>query len=253
MQEYWWRDRGSRAFVIGLDDLWTENYSISRKKPKYARWSTHPVTTTALTRARKNDIVVIAVGTLRPTVQTPTSRRSWLMRPPKILESPTPWDHCSAPSGPPLFSFRLPTSCSRSCHVCLLHQFIWLWAHPCSALPIARLKGKEMSWPLLWPISWGQCLSSPMHPILILSSQIHLNLLQPSHPFYPPSTMFHHDCHYCQPSFGHYNPPLPSTYPLVYSPSKNSYLNAPSMSADVQHEYTFDMDELFIGEYFCCS
>ena len=36
------------------------------------------------------------------------------------------------------------------------------------------------------------------------------------------------------------SPPLSSTYPLVYSPSENSY-SAPSMSADLQHEYPFDI------------
>jgi hypothetical protein len=39
----------------------------------------------------------------------------------------------------------------------------------------------------------------------------------------------------------HTSPPLSSTYPLVYSPSENSYQNTPSMSADIQHEYPFDI------------
>jgi hypothetical protein len=39
----------------------------------------------------------------------------------------------------------------------------------------------------------------------------------------------------------HTSPPLSSTYPLVYTPSENSYQNTPSMSADVQHEYPFDL------------
>jgi hypothetical protein len=43
-------------------------------------------------------------------------------------------------------------------------------------------------------------------------------------------------------SFGrHSSPPLSSTYPLVYSPSENSYQNTPSMSSDIQHEYPFDL------------
>ncbi len=39
----------------------------------------------------------------------------------------------------------------------------------------------------------------------------------------------------------HTTPPLSSSYPLVYSPSENSYQNTPSMSADIQHEYPFDL------------
>ena len=54
-----------------------------------------------------------------------------VMRPPKILELPTPWNHCSAPSRPPLFLFCLLTSCSCSCRICLLHRLIQLWTHPC--------------------------------------------------------------------------------------------------------------------------
>jgi hypothetical protein len=42
-------------------------------------------------------------------------------------------------------------------------------------------------------------------------------------------------------SFGrHTSPPLSSSYPLVYSPSENSYQNTP-MSADIQQEYPFDL------------
>ncbi|KAI0281299.1 hypothetical protein BGY98DRAFT_932187 [Russula aff. rugulosa BPL654] len=43
-------------------------------------------------------------------------------------------------------------------------------------------------------------------------------------------------------SFGrHSSPPLSSSYPLVYSPSENSYQNTPSMAADIQQEYPFDL------------
>jgi hypothetical protein len=37
------------------------------------------------------------------------------------------------------------------------------------------------------------------------------------------------------------SPSLSSTYPLVYSPAEHSYQNTPSMSADIQHEYPFDI------------
>ncbi len=39
----------------------------------------------------------------------------------------------------------------------------------------------------------------------------------------------------------HTSPSLSSTYPLVYTPSENSYQNTPSMSADIQHDYPFDI------------
>jgi hypothetical protein len=39
----------------------------------------------------------------------------------------------------------------------------------------------------------------------------------------------------------HTSPSLSSTYPLVYSPSEHSYQNTPSMAADIQHEYPFDI------------
>ena len=43
-------------------------------------------------------------------------------------------------------------------------------------------------------------------------------------------------------SFGrHSSPSLSSSYPLVYSPSENSYQNTPSMSADIPQEYPFDL------------
>jgi hypothetical protein len=34
---------------------------------------------------------------------------------------------------------------------------------------------------------------------------------------------------------------LSSTYPLVYSPAEYSYQNTPSMTADIQHKYPFDI------------
>ena len=37
------------------------------------------------------------------------------------------------------------------------------------------------------------------------------------------------------------SPPLSSGYPLVYSPSEHSYQNTPSMTADIPHEYPFDI------------
>src|SRR6266849_3710113 len=64
------------------------------------------------------------------------------------------------------------------------------------------------------------------------------------HPFCPPhhqhrSTMA---AATATASFGrHSSPPLSSSYPLVYSPSENSYQNTPSMSADIQQEYPFDL------------
>ena len=39
----------------------------------------------------------------------------------------------------------------------------------------------------------------------------------------------------------HTSPSLSSTCHLVYTPSENSYQNTPSMSADLQHEYPFDI------------
>ena len=39
----------------------------------------------------------------------------------------------------------------------------------------------------------------------------------------------------------HTSPPLSSSYPLVYSPNENSYQNTPSLSADIQQEYPFDL------------
>jgi len=39
----------------------------------------------------------------------------------------------------------------------------------------------------------------------------------------------------------HTSPPLSSSYPLVYSPSENSYQNTTSISGDIQHEYPFDI------------
>ena len=62
----------------------------------------------------------------------------------------------------------------------------------------------------------------------------------PHHPFY-----HHHRSSMtaaaASASFGRHSSPPLSSYPLVYSPSENSYQNTPSMSADIQHEYPFEL------------
>ncbi|KAI0297598.1 hypothetical protein B0F90DRAFT_881739 [Multifurca ochricompacta] len=73
-------------------------------------------------------------------------------------------------------------------------------------------------------------------------------------PHTPPHSHSHHPYYSQQranmppapvpPSYArHVSPPLPSsTYPLVYSPSEHSYQqNMPPLTADIQHEYPFDI------------
>jgi hypothetical protein len=62
------------------------------------------------------------------------------------------------------------------------------------------------------------------------------------HPFCPPQHRPTMTAATATASFGrHTSPPLSSSYPLVYSPSENSYQSTPSMSADIQQEYPFDL------------
>jgi hypothetical protein len=83
----------------------------------------------------------------------------------------------------------------------------------------------------------------PNRPPQFPSSNHHLPHTPPSHPpFYPHHQRSAMTAATANASFGrHSSPPLPSTYPLVYSPGENSYQNTPSMSADIQHEYPFDL------------
>ncbi len=64
-----------------------------------------------------------------------------------------------------------------------------------------------------------------------------------NHPHTPPLFYPHqHRSAMTAASFArHSSPSLSSSYPLVYSPSENSYQNTPPMSADIQHEYPFDL------------
>lgn len=57
-----------------------------------------------------------------------------------------------------------------------------------------------------------------------------------------PFSLLRHDCYHCASavSFIRRTAPLPSTYPLAYNPSENSYQNTPFMPTDVKHEYSFD-------------
>jgi hypothetical protein len=77
----------------------------------------------------------------------------------------------------------------------------------------------------------------PNRPIQFPSLNHHLPHTPPSHHRRSATTSATANA-----SFGHRSSPsLSSTYPLVYSPSENSYQNTPSMSADIQHEYPFDI------------
>ena len=132
----------------GADDGWNENIRLADATNRYTQgtnkatknehygpnkemWKFTTIDSLRPSALGRNDIVVIAVGTLHPTVQTPTSRRS--RDPPKSWSRQPLRNHCSAPSGPLLFLFHLLTSCSHSCCVCLLHQLIQLWTHPCQS------------------------------------------------------------------------------------------------------------------------
>jgi hypothetical protein len=64
----------------------------------------------------------------------------------------------------------------------------------------------------------------------------------PHHPFYPHQQRPNMTAATANASFGrHTSPSLSSTYPLVYTPSEHSYQSTPSMSADIQHDYPFDI------------
>ena len=64
----------------------------------------------------------------------------------------------------------------------------------------------------------------------------------PHHPYYPQQQRTNMTAATASAPFArHTSPSLSSTYPLVYTPSENSYQNTPSMSADLQHEYPFDI------------
>jgi len=64
----------------------------------------------------------------------------------------------------------------------------------------------------------------------------------PHHPYYSHQQRTNMTAATASASFArHSSPSLSSTYPLVYTPSENSFQNTPSMSADLQHEYPFDI------------
>jgi len=64
----------------------------------------------------------------------------------------------------------------------------------------------------------------------------------PHHPYYPQQQRPNMTAATASAPFArHTSPSLSSTYPLVYTPSENSYQNTPSMSADLPHEYPFDI------------
>src|SRR5713226_4599365 len=77
---------------------------------------------------------------------------------------------------------------------------------------------------------------------------LHHRSYRPNRPPQFPSSNRHHVPHSHHPFYRstmaatvHTTPPLSSSYPLVSSPTENSYQNTPSMSADIQHEYPFDL------------
>ena len=74
----------------------------------------------------------------------------------------------------------------------------------------------------------------PQHP----SSNHHI-LHSPPHSHHPPFGPQQHRPTMTTASFRHTSPTI-SSYPLVYSPSENPF-NTPSLSADIQHEYPFEL------------
>ena len=68
---------------------------------------------------------------------------------------------------------------------------------------------------------------------------LHQRPYRSNRPSHFPSLNHHHIPHTTPDR--HTSPALSSSYPLVYSPSENSYQNTPSMSADIQQEYPFDL------------